>query len=249
MLDARVAAIGWLMNPVQGRDLPRKQIIATSYAALNPPESVWRKYLSEIRKLAERGELSEDHVGLLLFAPEARLELMTVTEGDVDAFTEGTIQHVLGHARAAAQAEVRADLATERQRREEAEKRMTTEKARAAEAIAAAAAVTESHQQHVSLTAAKLARVIGWALFALAVALVIAGTGFATSGLFPEEWSNALPFVASLLVVIAVLAGVASLIWGVSLTNIVTGTERVLHHRIERRLAHWLLPPSHERDQ
>lgn len=82
MSDHALAAIAWLMNPSQVPDLPRSQIIATSFAALNPPDEVWRKYLAEIRHLQERGELTEEQVGLLLYSPDARLELMNATSGD-----------------------------------------------------------------------------------------------------------------------------------------------------------------------
>src|SRR5829696_6125248 len=107
MLDSRAAAIAWLMSPVQAADLPRRQVIATSYAALSPPDAMWRKYLSEVRKLASRGDLSEDQVALLAFSPEARLALMNETDGDVGAFGEGTVPRVLQHARQTAQAETK----------------------------------------------------------------------------------------------------------------------------------------------
>ena len=68
---------------------------------------MWRKYLSEVRKLASRGDLSEDQVALLAFSPEARLALMNETDGDVGAFGEGTVPRVLQHARQTAQAETK----------------------------------------------------------------------------------------------------------------------------------------------
>jgi hypothetical protein len=242
VLDSRLASLAWLMNPVQAADLPRKQIIATSYAALNPTESVWARYLAEIRRLAANGDISDEQVVLLVFSPEARLELANVTDGDPDAFTEGTVLQILQHARGAAQAEVRAELDNERERREEAERRMSSEMARAAEAVRSAAAVAHAHANRISEVARVFARTAGWALFVVAFAVVVAGTGFATAGLFPDKWSKAIPFLASFFVVAAVAAGVASLAWGLSLRSIVDGTERLLHQRIERRLARLFTP-------
>jgi hypothetical protein len=98
MTDHALAALAWLMNPSQAPDLPRRQIVAISYAALNPPEEVWRKYLAEVRRLQERGALTEEQVGLLLYSPDARLELMNATSGDADALATGTISQILQHA-------------------------------------------------------------------------------------------------------------------------------------------------------
>jgi hypothetical protein len=249
ILDTRLAALAWLMNPVQAADLPRKQIIATSFAALNPSENVWRKYLSEIRRLADKGELSEDQVALLVFSPEARLELMNATDGDADAFTEGTVAQVLEHARASAQAEVLAELAVERRRREEAEEAMAKEKALASEALSEAKTVAGAHAGQLSAVARRVSRFIGWGFFLLGLAVVVVGTGFATSSLFPERWSRAVPFAASFLIVVAVLFGVASIAWGFSLKTIIARTERLLHRPIESILQRLFTPPDTHGDR
>lgn len=259
MLDSRLVSLAWLMNPVQGADLPRKQIIATSYAALNPPESVWRRYLAEVRRLAEHGDLTDDQVVLLLFSPEARFALLDSTDGDPTTFTEGTVAQVLEHARAAARSEVKAELDDERrhrqqadERREAAERAMAAEQARAAQAVAQIAAVTHAHATRVKDLSRMAARIIGWAAYSLVFALVVAGAGFATTGLFPESWSQAVPFVSWFVITMFVLVGLAGMAWGFSLHSIVDGAEKLLHQRIERRISGVLSPPDQQdatRDQ
>lgn len=242
--DSRLAAIAWLMNPVQAPDLPRKQIIATSYAALNPPEDVWRKYLAEIRRLTDSGELNEEQVGLLVFSPQARLELMNATDGNVDAFSEGTVQEVLDHARAAARADIQEELEREKEQRARAEAAFATERARTDEAIARAATITAAHRDRITGVAHGAARALGWAAFVFAVVVVLLGTGFATQGLFPDAWSRAVPFLAFPLIGIVVIAGLASLIFGFSLRDLVPMVERRLQSPIEQRLRGWLMPES-----
>lgn len=156
MSDSALAALAWLMNPTQAPDLPRGQIIATSYAALNPPDAIWRRYLAEIRRLQDRGELTEDQVGLLLFSPDARLELMNATSGDADAFAEGTIAQVLQQAEAAARAEVEDKLSEETDRRENAEVAIAAEQRRAAKEVEKAQKIAAAHTDHLGLVARRV---------------------------------------------------------------------------------------------
>ena len=249
ILDSRLASLAWLMNPTQGADLPRKQIIATAYAALNPPEAVWRKYLAEVRRLAERGDLTDEQVVLLIFSAEARFALLDSTDGNPDAFTEGTVPQVLAHARAAAQAEVTVQLEEERrqrelerERREAAERDTEAERARAEKAEAAATAVTDAHAARIRQVSRRAARIVGWGGYALVFVAMVAGAAFATGGLLPDSWPKAVPFVAWALIILFLVVGLVGVAWGFTLRSIVDGAERLLHERIERRLVRLLTP-------
>ena len=46
--DHVLTTLLWLKKPLSAPDLPRKRIIADCYAALNPPDSLWRRFLTEI---------------------------------------------------------------------------------------------------------------------------------------------------------------------------------------------------------
>lgn len=213
MSDHALAALAWLMNPAQAPDLPRRQIIAISYAALNPPDDVWRHYLAEIRRLQERGELTEEQVGLLLFSPDARLELMNATSGDVEALATGTIAQVLERAEAAAREEVEQELSRERERRAEAEREAAAERGRATTEARRVERLTTRHADRLDRLAGRIADGLAWIAFAFAAALLLVASGAAAQGIFPSSWSRAIPFASALVFVITLL-GLLSLLTG-----------------------------------
>ncbi len=235
MSDYALAAIAWLMNPTQAADLPRSQIVAISYAALNPPDDVWRKYLSEIRRLQEKGELSEEQVGLLLFSPDARLELMNATSGDVGAFATGTIAQVLRHAEESARAEVEEELERERARREQAEIKAASETDRAAAEAARVQRLTDQHTDRLDTRASELAGFASWAAFGVAVVLLFAACAAAAQGVFPSSWSRVVP-LGSALVFLLGLTGLISLATGWNLLV----TRRWLAGRLQSPISHKL---------
>lgn len=130
ILDYVFTSLVWLKKPLRTPDLPRKMIIADCYAALNPGDALWRKYLAEVDRLQQRGEFSEEDYDLLRFSMEARATLMDITLGDPDAFGEGSVDEVLKRSRAAVRAEVEAAHRAEKEKRLEAERRAAEAEAR-----------------------------------------------------------------------------------------------------------------------
>lgn len=94
-MDHMLTTLLWLKKPTAAPALPRKRIIADCYAALNPSDDLWRKYLVEINKLEEDGAITTDDYNLLRFSMESKRALMDVTYGESSAFTEGTVKEVL----------------------------------------------------------------------------------------------------------------------------------------------------------
>lgn len=241
MTDHALAALAWLMNPAQAPDLPRRQIIAISYAALNPPEEIWRKYLDEVRRLRERGALTEEQVGLLLYSPDARLELMNATSGDADALATGTISEILQHAEAAARAEVEDELCRERSLRQEAEAQITAERERAASETAEARRVASSHRQRLELRSGQISQILSWAAFVTCTLLLVVACAAAAQGVFPSSWSRAVP-VASAFVFVFGLCGLISLVTGWNLLAARRSLTDFLEVRVKRLLARWFGP-------
>jgi hypothetical protein len=241
MSDYSLASIVWLMNPSQASDLPRRQIVAISYAALNPPEDVWRKYLTEIRRLQERGELSEEQVGLLLFSPDARLELMNATDGDADALATGTIAEVLRRAERAARAEVEEKFKREQARREHSDSVAAAEKDRASAEAARAQRITARHADHLDVRADQLASVISWAAFGVAVLFLLTACAAAAQGLFPSSWSKVVPLGSGLVFLLA-LSGVINLATGWNLLVSRTWLAARLGPHLREALRRWLSP-------
>lgn len=123
ILDHVFASLVWLKCALEAPDLPRKRIIADCYAAMKPQDDLWKKYLDEMDRLEEGGDVSEEDYHILRSSMEARSALMEVTLGDTNAFTEGTIEEVLEKARAAMRAEAEEAVHAEKDKRIEAERR------------------------------------------------------------------------------------------------------------------------------
>jgi len=119
--DHVLTTLIWLKIPNRAQGLPKRRISADCYAALNPPDSLWRLYLQEVDRLVAQGDISKDDYHLLRFSIEARRILMDTTCGSTEAFTEGTPMEVLERAKANVRAETEAAYQAEKDRRIEAE--------------------------------------------------------------------------------------------------------------------------------
>ena len=95
LTDYTLTNILWLKRPMESPELPRKRIIADCYAATQPDERMWRRYLGEIDKLSKEQELSVDDCYVLRYSLEAKQALMELTRGDVDVFSRGTVKEIL----------------------------------------------------------------------------------------------------------------------------------------------------------
>lgn len=93
--DFSLANMAWLKTPVEAADVPITQILAFSYAALRPPDGLWQKYLLEIDKLQEEGDISlEQHILLRSHELSGR-ELVHLTLGEDGAIKQETIKQTV----------------------------------------------------------------------------------------------------------------------------------------------------------
>jgi hypothetical protein len=238
MNDHALAALAWLMNPAQAPDLPRCQIIATSYAALNPPDDVWRKYLAEIRRLQERNELTEEQVGLLLFSPDARLELMNATSGDPAALATGTISQVLRYAEAAARREVEEELRRERERSAEIEAGAAAARELGEQDLRRAQELADRHGQRLDTRAREIAAGVSWLAFGILLVVLLLACMAAAEGLFPASWSRLVP-LGSAFVFLLALASAVNLVVGWNLLQAQRWLTTRLDPRIRTMLHSW----------
>lgn len=97
--DYMLTNLLWLKKPLKAPDLPRKRLIADCYAATMPEQqqdqTLWKKYISEMGRLADEGKVTADDCYLLRYSLEAKTALMDLTLGDQDAFTSGTVPEIL----------------------------------------------------------------------------------------------------------------------------------------------------------
>jgi len=93
--DYSLTNLLWLKRPTSAPDLPKKRIIADCFAATQPSEDLWTKYLKEIDQLEKDKGISPDDYYYLRYSIEAKSALMDITLGDVDAFAQGTVKEIL----------------------------------------------------------------------------------------------------------------------------------------------------------
>lgn len=93
--DFSLANMAWLKAPLGSPNLPTTEILAFSYAALQPPKDLLNKYLKEIERLEKQGKISARDHQLLRSSTLAHEELMRLTLGDEEALTEQTVTETL----------------------------------------------------------------------------------------------------------------------------------------------------------
>ncbi len=130
--DMNISNISWLMSPMGASSIPHNEIITLAYSALQPSNSLLRKFLNEIDKLKQVGNITEkDHQ--LLRSQAAYEILMDVTYGDESEFTDDTIyeiqEKVVDEIRAEANLEIMDEKHSHQTTREalEKEKKLNTD--------------------------------------------------------------------------------------------------------------------------
>ena len=91
----------WLKRPLERPDLPEKQIIADCYAALEPGNTLWLRFLEEAERLQQRGAINEDDYFILRYELESRNILMQETLGDAKRVSPDVVEDVLERSKSA----------------------------------------------------------------------------------------------------------------------------------------------------
>lgn len=76
-----VASILWLRSTALADDVPREIVRASAYAGMQPPPTLWKKYLVEIERLEGGGAISTDDAVILRATSIGRDAFMTETLG------------------------------------------------------------------------------------------------------------------------------------------------------------------------
>ena len=93
-----LANVAWLKSPMGAPSVPRTQVLAFAYAALQPSLELLTKYMNEIDKLEAKGNISQHDHQILRSSPLAFDELMNLTLGGDSALTEDTLMRTLERA-------------------------------------------------------------------------------------------------------------------------------------------------------
>lgn len=93
--DTVLTNLLWVKTPLKAPDLPRKRILAYCYAATKPEEHLWQKYIAEIHKLMDDGQITLKDYLNFRYNQMAKDALMNLTKGDENAFTQGTVDEII----------------------------------------------------------------------------------------------------------------------------------------------------------
>ena len=90
-----LANIAWLKAPMGAPSIPRTQMLAIAYAALQPSLQLLNRFMAEIDRLEAQGRISERDHQILRSSTVAQDELMHLTLGEDAAFNEETVAQTL----------------------------------------------------------------------------------------------------------------------------------------------------------
>jgi len=221
MTDYALGNLLWLKNPTITPDLPKKQLLAHAYAAMQPPEPLWKRYLIEAARLQEGGKISSEDYYLLRYSLASKKILMEVTHGDESAFVEGTVQEVLDIAKERIRADLTQALVIEKGERQridsELQKRLEKE---------------SSQRIILRSRAAGISKWICRPLHILGVALIMIGTCYIFPWGFPRISKGWLRYVSTFALFSMSVLSFLSLIRGTTLQHLVENIERALTNKL-----------------
>ncbi len=204
-----------------------QRIIADCHAALSPPNVLWQQYENELRRLQESGKVTENQYNLLRYSVASRNALMDLTLGDVDVFTEGTVEEVLARAEASAREDVERQVAEVSQERDAAKLRAITAEQRAEALVESHEGKERARRERVRSRSTSVGRILARPIQMLIVTLVVAAAFFSVY-IPPVPGGLIAPLIAGIGAPVAIL----------SLCNLVAGTTvNRLTQDIEVRIA------------
>lgn len=217
--DFSLANIAWLKAPLGASALPMTEVLAVSYAALQPSKELLDKYMNEIEKLEKSGKISARDHQLLRSSQLAQDELMNLTLGEEDALTEQTITETLRRV-------------TEEIKREEND-RYVAEKAKHEETFAKLKAEREKlirAQEQLYWRCERRARVYAWVVSIFIVALLLFGL---VGGAGLRSTNQILGWGLTVAAGFVILFSLCSMVFGT--------TVKRFHEKLETRISTWLI--------
>lgn len=123
--DFSLANTAWLKAPMNASALPKVQVLAFSYAALQPSIELLDKYMKEIDRLQNSGEITERDHQLLRSSPLVYDQLTDLTLGDGSELTGETIKTTLERVTREIKGEQREQIAQEQAAHQRTQENLT----------------------------------------------------------------------------------------------------------------------------
>ena len=217
--DFTLANIAWLKAPMGASNVPITQLLAFSYAALEPSKELLNRYLREIDRLEKLGTISERDHQLLRSSSAAYSEVMHLTLGDGASLTEETVKETL-------------ERVSDEIKREESERLSAAQEAHQKTQNALNSQQTRNREilQAVYWRCLKKATLFAWGISTSLTALLATALLF---GLGPLPGPPIASWVIIVSVVMLALATLARYLAGYTISD--------LHIWVKGRLLTWLL--------
>lgn len=233
----------WLKRPLTAPDLPERRVVADAYAALEPGFVCWESFLTEIQKLRDNDDLSEEDYVLLRYSSATKDALMNETFGKPGALDARAIYRIQERVRQSIRMPVQeqvdqltADLAKEQQRVGEQEESFSTRlaaiKQERDEARDQLARLRETKRRNAKQKAARWGVVSRWTLNTSVCLVFLLGAWFSA----PAEWK--LPPLPDLTVLRWLARGAVFGLLVAGVLNLVFRSWDI--NRIGRRLEIWV---------
>jgi hypothetical protein len=240
--DYTMTTLAWLKKPLKAPDLPLKKLLAECYAALNPPDALWRQYLDEIKRLRERGNITHNEAILLRFSTEAQTLLMDKTLGDPDSLTEQTISEILKEAKVKVSEPTKVALEAALRQKSEAESAVA-EANRQTDNIRVSAQrkiyeIEQNQKQRIHFISNKASEIVKWLLLAL---LILAQVGLAIVGYINLSNTQFPLWIVTAVFGITSLLSILNLTFGTTLMAVIAPLQRRFAERLEQSLCRWLI--------
>ena len=217
--DFSLANMAWLKAPMGAPTIPMTELLAFSYAALQPSKALFEKYLREIEKVEMKGKITARDHQVLRSSQLAQAELMNLTLGEEDALTEQTVTETLKRV-------------TEEIKKEESNKYRLEQAAHqeTQEELAKQRTIKTRIQERLYWRCQRQAVACAWCASTIIVVLLIGGLATGV-GLRSDN-----PIVGWL------LAAAFGVLIFLTLSNLIFGTSvRQLHDRMQARCLAWFI--------
>ncbi len=224
--DYALGNLLWLKNPTKAPELPQRRLMADAFAAVQPPEDLWKAYLAEIAKLQERNQISADEYYVLRHSLTAKRILMDLTAGDATAFSEGTVSQILEVAKEHLRADLEERLGQEQRKREAAEN--TAQHLEEREV---------GRRDRVRTRAENFGRVLARTVAVVLFLVLVAGAFLSFPWALPAFAEAGARYLVGVLLAAFFVYTVANVIWGTTVSSISVRLERRLSVSVEK----WLL--------
>ena len=230
--DFSLANVAWLKAPMGAPSIPKTQLLALSYAALEPSSKLLGKYLTEVDRLEKKGMITErDHL-LLRSSHLVYDELMHLTLGDDASLTQETITQTLERVSNEIKKEESGKLRVEQEEHQRTLEELSSQRVRnrTLEELNSQRVRNEKIKVNLYWRCRRNARVLAWLLLApiglILVVGLVAGIGLRSTNPILRWGLTAGSIVVALWTLVNLLFG---------------STVKGLHERLQNRLLTWLL--------